>query len=376
MNFRLKFKIQVSFIIFFALLLLGSLLSANSAYSQNPAAKFKVGMILPLSGPLAEYGLAAQNGIELAKKQKPDLFTNIDFIYQDSQWDAKTAVSAFNMLRDVEQVSLVFNWGNPTSEAIAPIAEHSSLPLIAMTLDPKTAEGKHFVIRSINPANDFAVKLADQLRTKKYKNIGFVIAQNTYVQGLFNGIKNNLNPDQQVQIIEEYPLNATDFRDSIAKIRSKHLDALGVFLISGQISTFYRQLAGQKINIPTFGTDFFESGTEIKLAQGGMEDAVYTHLDVSANFEADYVKHYGTDYQLAYAGNAYDMAVLVGSLFNSLTRTLSPNEIMSELTGPKASMTGVGGDFDYIHTAKGDSYYKFPIALKVIRQGKFKTSQE
>jgi hypothetical protein len=36
--------------------------------------KFKVGAVLPLTGALAEYGVAARNGIDLAKQQHPELF--------------------------------------------------------------------------------------------------------------------------------------------------------------------------------------------------------------------------------------------------------------------------------------------------------------
>ena len=39
----------------------------------NKQEKFRIGAILPLSGRSADYGVAAKNGIELAKKEKPGL---------------------------------------------------------------------------------------------------------------------------------------------------------------------------------------------------------------------------------------------------------------------------------------------------------------
>ncbi len=42
---------------------------------------FRVGVIAPLSGALAEYGLAAKNGIELARSQHPELFDKLEFRY-------------------------------------------------------------------------------------------------------------------------------------------------------------------------------------------------------------------------------------------------------------------------------------------------------
>lgn len=337
----------------------------------NSASAFRVGVIAPLSGVLAEYGQAAKNGIELAKVQHPELFSNIQFMYEDSQWDAKMSVSAFNKLRTTAGVSLIFNWGNPTTEAVAPLSESYRFPVIGMTLDPKVVRGRHFLIRSINPAADFASTLIRFLGRKGYQKIGVVLSENTYVQGLFNGLKDNSSPDQVIEVIASHNIAENDFRSTVLKASQQHLDALGVFLISGQISTFYRQLQTQGLSLPTFGTDFFESSTEIRLASGGMEGAVYTHLGVTPEFEATYLRQFKNDYQIAYAGNSYDMAVLIGTLFNGGS-TPNAEEVMAKLTGPKAAMAGVNGNFHYSQSTDGDRYYEFPVQIKVIQDGKFK----
>lgn len=333
--------------------------------------KFRVGTILPLTGGLAEYGVAAKNGIELAKEQQPALFTNVEFVYEDSQWDAKAAVSAFNKLVYTGNVSLVFNWGNPTTEALAPIAETRNVPLIGMTLDPSAARGKTRLIRSINPASDFSKRLAEYLKLKGYKNLGVVMAQNTYVQGLLDGLKANLAVDQRVTTIATFNLTDMDFRPAILKAKSQGYDAIGVFLISGQVSTFYRQFQQQHVTIPTFGTDFFESASEIKMANGAMEGAVYPHIGVTPSFESQYKAKYNNDYQIAYAGNAYDMAVLIGTLFGSAQTNWSPERILEELRSQRSSLNGVTGAFKYRHTDDGDSYFEFPVYLKIIEGSAF-----
>ena len=326
--------------------------------------KFRVGVVAPLSGALAEYGLAAQNGIELARLQHPELFNNIEFLYEDSQLVAKTAVSAFTKLRDSSRVSLVFNWGNPTSEAVAPLAEHSQLPLIGMTLDPAVAKERQYVIRSTNASADFSSILGRYLVKKGYRRVGVVLAENTYVQGLLDGLKSAVGNEVQVEVIDRYNIQDQDFRSSVAKIRSQKYDALGVFLISGQVSNFYRQLASQDALLPTFGTDFFESSTEIRLANGGMNGAVYPHLGVSIAFRDSYIAKYGNDYQLAYAGNSYDMAMVIGRLFNSNTK-FTPRQIIELLRSVKGA-EGVGGEYGFTDAPGGDPHFQFPVQLKKI----------
>ena len=61
------------------LLLFSVFISAIACSNSDNSKKFKVGAILPLTGHSAEYGVAARNGIELAKIERPELFKNIEF---------------------------------------------------------------------------------------------------------------------------------------------------------------------------------------------------------------------------------------------------------------------------------------------------------
>ena len=53
----------------------------------EPSNIFQVGLVLPLTGPAADYGVAIKNCIDLAIKDRPELFTNIKFNYEDAAYD-------------------------------------------------------------------------------------------------------------------------------------------------------------------------------------------------------------------------------------------------------------------------------------------------
>ena len=338
---------------------------------QASSPSFRVGVILPLSGPLAEYGIAAKNGFELAIRDKNTNTKNIDFFFEDSRWEAKRAVSAFNNLRTQKKVSLIFNWGNPTSEAIAPLAERYRLPMLAMSLDPKVGIARNYVIRATNSSRHFSKKLADYLKQVGHKRLAVIISQNTYVQGLYNELKAHLSSEQKIEIIDTYNLSDSDFRTSITKLRIKNFDAIGVFLISGQVSTFYQQMTEQNVFLPSFGTDFFESKTEIKLAGRAIEGAVYPHLGISNEFRKDYIKRYGNDYQIAYAGNAYDIASLLGKYFANPSSELSAKQIVERLK-IKESHQGICGQFSFKETDQDGPFFEFPVRLKQIKSQSIK----
>ena len=191
-----------------------------------------------------------------------------------------------------------------------------------------------------------------------------MIAENTYVQGLYDGLKNNLGGGMHIEIVERYNMSENNFRSSVLKIRSKQYDVIGVFLISGQVSAFYRQLAEQKVSAPTFGTDFFESTSEIRDAKGGMNGAIYPHLGTNEEFRNNYIIIYGNDFQIAYAGNWHDMALVIGALFNE-TSGFTNDEIMSKLRLPTI-YKGVCGDFKFVENENGGPHFSFPIKMKKI----------
>jgi len=107
--------------------------------------KFDVGVLVPLSGPVAEYGVAIKNGIQMATSKNPNHFLNCNFIFEDTEYKSSTTISAFKKVVEVNQVSLVYVFGGPMGEVLAPIAESKKLPLLTDTIDPKVSIGRKYV---------------------------------------------------------------------------------------------------------------------------------------------------------------------------------------------------------------------------------------
>lgn len=106
----------------YLLLILLLLLPVASFAEPTRDFPLRVGLVLPLTGVLAEYGQAFQNGVNLALSDSSEVAKNCTFISEDSKYDSKTAVAAFHKLTS-SNLSVVYNWGGPTSEALAPLAD-------------------------------------------------------------------------------------------------------------------------------------------------------------------------------------------------------------------------------------------------------------
>jgi ABC-type branched-subunit amino acid transport system substrate-binding protein len=160
---------------------------------QKKEAQFTVGMILPLSGRAAEYGIAVRNGVELAKKNSPLLFNNIRFVFEDSLYDGKTSITAYNKITAVEKADLVLVWGHGPVQAVVPVAEIKQQPLMVISGQRDVANGKDYTIRFCSPHDAYAGALLRHIKKLGYGKIAVVKTEmgflNDTVEALNNSIK-------------------------------------------------------------------------------------------------------------------------------------------------------------------------------------------
>lgn len=260
------------------------LLAFSLSFPGTAHAEIKVGAILSLSGPTADYGDSMRNSMDLALRDSGR--TDITIIYEDAEYDSKKAVSAFQKLRSVDHVDLVYVWGVAFCKAIAPLAEVTKTPMIGQCIDHTSARGKEYVIRFMNTTDEYIQKTIQYLNAKQFKRIGIVMSDNGYNDELLAALQRHLDT-VSIETIQRFSPSDTDFRTAISRLRSSDIDIVGVFLLGGQISTFYRQRNEVQWDIPTFGTNFFESLSEIKLARGRWKGPSLRTIRCAQHFEID-----------------------------------------------------------------------------------------
>lgn len=348
----------------FVLLILPSLCLASP--------ELKIGFILPLSGPVSEYGVAAQNGVILAREEHPDLFKNIEFIFDDSRYDSKTTLSIFENFGTAKQVSLAYVWGYSPNQALAPVAESKGFPIISTSSEKSVAIGKKFVTRFAYDVQQASEALLRYTRSKNYRSIGIVKTDIAFHNGLIDAMQSSLQPLEHLEVVESYGLDAQDFKSTILKLRTKTFDVLGIFLLEGQVSQFYRQAEQLSYSPKTILTDLMESPQEIIRSGSSINGAVFAAHFTSPEFIEGYQSRFKTDYQIPYAANAYEFAVLAAELSKSFATTPTPTMWVDALRSIK-NRTGVIGNYSFDEST---SSFKLPVVLKQIQDGKIITLAE
>jgi ABC-type branched-subunit amino acid transport system substrate-binding protein len=106
----------------------------TASADEEPQPLYRIGVSLPLTGDLAEYGTAVRNGMRIAEDKFPPGRKRIELIYDDNKYDAKTALSVVQKF-SVQKLDLLYSWGEVPFNAIAPVVEKKGIPLLAFSLD-------------------------------------------------------------------------------------------------------------------------------------------------------------------------------------------------------------------------------------------------
>ncbi len=360
-------KLLISLHLFLALLSS----AVEPAFAEEPtnSRKLVIGAALPLTGELTEYGVAARNGIELAQTKFAKQFSGIDILFEDNKYDAKESISIFEKFHE-QSVDLIYSWGEIPLVATAPLAERARLPVIAMSVDVTPALKKKYIIRNINEPKELVAPLLKVLREKGYKRYGFINVEDPYTNSCLSAFQDSLRAGESLKVLSTVHPSEKDLKIHAARLRQANIEVLGVYLYPGQVSALYRQLAAIHLDVPTFGTDIFESKSEISAAGPGMVGALYPNIDMPAWFPSEYLKKFGNESQIAYAYNSYAWAVITAEIFANRIEHPNAEKIMKMYSEAKGNEGGL--TFEYRAAENGDHYFRYPIIVKEIVSGGFR----
>jgi branched-chain amino acid transport system substrate-binding protein len=332
-------------------------ISSAAAQSNN----LRVGVILPLSGPVAEYGVAARNGFFLAKAGSG----KVKYIFEDSRGAATDAVTIFKRFQNIEKVDLAYVWGSAESSAVAPVAELAKIPTFLITSDPSIAGVRsNNIIRFYNSGERYSKLTMEFIKARNISKIGLLKTEIPYFNALQESLENELGPNQSISLAFVFSPGDLDFKSAIARLRTSSYDALGIFLLPAQVSQFYIQAKNLGLNTNTFGSDVFESSSVIAEAAGSMKGAVFATDDVKDLFRQRYVASFSNETHISYAANAFEFATICENQLSELGRqnSLSILKVISEMT----SVRGEAIDFSKEESKTGVISFTFPVLLRTV----------
>jgi branched-chain amino acid transport system substrate-binding protein len=351
--------------------------------SDSPATNreaLKIGVLFPLTGDAASYGVKGRKAVQLAVDEMNAANScgwPVNAIFEDSAAQPNTGLSAFQKLVSADRVPVVI--GDIVSSvtlAIAPAANRSKTIVLSPTASAPALTAAGDYIYRIWPSDlvegraigEFAVKRGYRHAAILHINNDYGVEINNIFLSVFAG------QGREVVASEAYLETNQDFRSVLSKLRMLNPDVLYVAGYYADSATIVRQARELGFNVPVLGTTAIEDPKFIELAAGASSGVMYplaTGFDVTS---ADpQVKRFVEEFKRRFnevpgwvEAQAYDAVGVICKAMTTVTDSLTGERLKSSLD-KIGVFKGVTGEIRF--DENGDVVK--PIRMRIVQDGKF-----
>jgi branched-chain amino acid transport system substrate-binding protein len=252
-NMQKKFMIRAAF---------AAALMVASGLGLAQDNKFKVGLILPMTGPFASTGKQIEAAARLYVAQNGDTVAGkkIELIVKDDTGTPDVTKRIAQELVVNDKVNVLAGFGlTPLALATAPIATQSKTPLVVMAAATSSiTQASPYIVRTSFTLPQVSVAIADWAPRNGIKKVVTLVTD--YGPGIdaekFFKERMQFNGGQVVESLR-VPLRNPDFAPFLQKVRDAKPDALFTFVPSGAGAALMKQFAERgldKAGIKLIGT--------------------------------------------------------------------------------------------------------------------------
>jgi ABC-type branched-subunit amino acid transport system substrate-binding protein len=288
----------------------------------------KIGTLIPLTGPLAEFGPNFRKAADLAAGHLREAGLILQLVHADDETSAIPAVAAARKLVDVDKVPAIV--GAAASGVTVPVAESVTIPnKVVQITNASTSplitvlpadQGQDFLFRTCPSDALQGVVLGKVAVELQYKTAAAIYVNNPYGQGLAEQFKKSFEKrgGKLAAMVPHDEAPAPTYVAELRRATQGKPDVLAAISYPGHASIYLREaIEGNYIKTFLFcdGTKSLEVVKAIgeKNAEGMMGTAPGSVLTGGYNvFVAEYGKAYGEVPPLPYMTNMYDAVAVVG----------------------------------------------------------------
>jgi branched-chain amino acid transport system substrate-binding protein len=349
----------------------GIALAVSLATATQAADPIKIGMVAPLSGPIADAGRYGVQGAKLAidevNKAGGVLGRPFELVIEDDQSLNPSTVLAFAKLADDKDIVAFLGPTRSTQiQSIAPSVKQAGRPVMIGGTDPSlTLAGNPWFFR-FRPNDTYTARVMsdyglNKLGKKKWAIVHATDAFGTTAKNLFaDALKNQgITP----VMVEGQPNNSPDYTAVALAVKQSGADVLATFItFEPDVAIFARQLRQLGVNIVWLGSPSITTTTARKLAGAtlyGTFAVADFHPDANPeakSFSEKYLASYKTTPDF-FASWPYD-AVHVLAQAIAKAGSVDPQKIRDALLAVK-DYRGVEGTYNF--DSHGDGLHGYNI---------------
>jgi branched-chain amino acid transport system substrate-binding protein len=288
-------------------------LLAISASVADAADKVKIGILVPLSGPTAQFGINIRNGVELALEDvkaaggiKSLGGAEVELVYADVPAPNAAASAAQRLISQDGVVGIIGSFVSSITLAASEVTERAGVPMITHSFaDQITGRGYKYIFQVTNKASTYGEKQFDdaielaKIAEKPVSKVAILYEDTAYGTAQAKGLRDAANK-QGIKIVldESYPLNLTDAAPLVNKLRASGAELVFPVSYFNDALLIIRTMRQQKLDLPIVGGAAGYIIPDFKKALGEFAENVYSiapaNYDAIPALEERYKAKYGT----------------------------------------------------------------------------------
>ncbi|WP_245454265.1 ABC transporter substrate-binding protein [Aquabacter cavernae] len=331
--------------------LLGSL---TAAQAQAPV---KIGVVLPLSGPNAQFGIASRTGIEMAADAinaagglKSLGGAKIELVVADVPSPNTAASTTQRLISQDQVVGVVGAFVSSITLAASEVTERAGVPMITHSFaDQITSRGYKYIFQVSAKATtygkaqfDYAIDLAKQAGAPS-ETVAIFYEDTAYGTAQGKGLREAAKAKSITPAIDEaYPLGITDVAPLINKLRASKSDIVFPVSYFNDALQIIRAMRQQQIDIPTVGGAAGYIIPDFKKGLGPYAEGVFSIAP--ANY--DFIPEMAAQYKAKYGSFMTHEVIMYGAALHHLAMAIEeaksrdPEKIRDAVAALKICGTG------------------------------------
>ncbi len=247
------------------------ILACSGPGTQSPTGNAGVqnahllGVILPLSGDTALYGLPMQRAMQLAARvlnTDNDPTNDVQLLFEDSQCDPKKAVSAAHHLLSRNVEAIIGDACSGSTGALIPVLDAAQKVLLSPTASSPSLSGQSEWFFRLTPSDIHqAIPMAKKL-SDEFSRVAVIAVNDEYGQGIAHLFKEHFRGETDTFFFTE---EEEDFRTLLLK--TKRDEALYVIARHQDWKRLLQAYTELGLSTPLFGTETVHEEQTRRLAQ-------------------------------------------------------------------------------------------------------------
>ncbi len=309
--------------------------TAPAAQTETKAETIKVGVLAPLTGGVAEYGNAVNNGIMMyVEEYNAKGGVNgkkVELVTYDEEGDAVKAVTGYNSLVDQGVVAIIGDVTTGPTVAVVVESQADGIPMITasataasvtcqLDADQKVVAVYENMFRScfIDPfQGEKMAAFAKEVLAAKTAAVIYNVGSD-YSTGCAQSFQEKAaEVGLEVVAVESYADGAVDFQGQLTNIAAKAPDVLFVPDYYSVVALMAPQAAAAGLTATMLGSDGWDTVLDVISDPSQIEGAYYCSGYSTDDTRAEvqtFVKNYQAKYNATpnmFAAQAYDAAMIM-----------------------------------------------------------------